>query len=256
MTHRDRRRAEARTQAASRSWRGPAHAGATGPPGAHQDPLDPRARPAGPVEHLTPRDPEGGESLGRCVEVPVEVPIEVPIALSGGVVEEPAVEFDHDARGVEHVAVDRPWPQPVTDLTACAGESVRSLHAVEVAVLQRRAGTCRDVGQDRLQPLTTADPVAPLPVQDDAGSRAVVAVPVDSDVIDSPARCDPGPSTARRAVPAASAAGLWSRVAAQARCRKVGRPECSRYTPGCSRTSSRRRTNSLTSWGRSSAASA
>src|SRR5689334_19525701 len=116
--------------------------GTAAPAGSNEQGRDAGGGVAGSVEHLPPAEPHRRPTVHRGVEVPVQV----EVALTGRVVEEPAVELDQQR---DRVVVDIPEgaadPGATIDLATSTGEPVRTLDAHEIAVLQGRAGPVGDV---------------------------------------------------------------------------------------------------------------
>ena len=97
-----------------------------------QDHGDSVSRAAGPLEHLPPPNADGDPiPAGRDVEIPVQI----AVALQRGVVEQPAVELDHQSSVVD-VTLMPPAVEQFCALTLTARQSMRTFDASEVSVLE------------------------------------------------------------------------------------------------------------------------
>ncbi len=119
----------------------------TGPSSPVQDPRQPICGRAGASEDLPVAEADRPASLNSGIQVSVQV----SITLSGGVVEEPAVELDH-ACLVHDVPIDHAQRRHGPPLSFSRREAMRSLDQSEKAVLEHRARARRNVVEHTGEP--------------------------------------------------------------------------------------------------------
>lgn len=120
----------------------------------HSDEL--RGCPARLIDNLTVGKPDSREAIDGGIEIALKI----LVPCGNRVVKQTAVDFDYEPPAVLVVAIAHAHRCCRTTLSRGPGQPMRPLHAIEICVLQDRAGAIGNIDQYRPQPAATANPPA------------------------------------------------------------------------------------------------